>query len=118
MHLAALMHIFLLKRKRLCHIDKAACFVFIFLLLLSAVLVILNHALNHLAADASGLTRSKLSVVALLQGHADALSNLVLQVLHGLLGLGYYQLTVHYFSSPYQFIRYILISVQSYLWLF
>ena len=40
-------------------------------MLLHAVLVGLDHLLDHLAANGAGLTGSQIAVVALLQVHAD-----------------------------------------------
>ena len=56
--------------------------------LLHAVLVGLNHFLDHLATHGTGLTGGQVTVIALLQVHADFLSGLHLKLVQGLAALG------------------------------
>ena len=55
--------------------------------LLQALLVGLDHFLDHLAADGAGFPGGQVAVVAVLQVHTDLGSCLHLELLHGLLGL-------------------------------
>jgi len=64
-----------------------------------AVLVLLDHTLNHLAAYTAVFSCSKVTVIALLQVYVKVVSYLILKVIKSLLSLGYYYL-VHSFSPP------------------
>ena len=72
---------------------------------LHAVLVGLDHFLDHLAADAAGLTGSQITVVALLEIHADLRGGFHLEAIHGLAGLGVDELIAvvagHSNASPF-----------------
>lgn len=56
--------------------------------LLQAVFVSLDHLLDHLAADAAGLTRGDVTVVALLEVHANFGSRLHLKAVHRVTSVG------------------------------
>ena len=56
--------------------------------LLHAVLVGLDHLLDHLAADGTGLTAGELAVVAVLEVDADFGSGFHLELIHCLTGCG------------------------------
>ena len=60
--------------------------------LLHAVLVGLDHLLDHLAADGTGLTAGEVAVVAVLQIDADFGSGFHLELIHGLAGTGINQM--------------------------
>ena len=64
------------------------------LALLQALLVSLDHLLDHLAADGAGLTGGQVTVVAVGQVDADLLSSLHLELVHSLTGLGDVELVV------------------------
>ena len=74
--------------------------------LLHALLVSLDHFLDHLAADGAGFPGSQVTVVAVLQVNANFLSSLHLELLHGLLCLGNIDLIIpiaHNTFSPFHF---------------
>jgi len=77
--------------------------------LLQTLLVSLDHLLDHLAADGTGLTGGQVTVVTVSQVHANFLSSLHLELLHSLLSLGNVDLIVsHIFSLlllAYIFVR-------------
>ena len=56
--------------------------------LLQAVLVSLDHLLDHLAADGAGLAAGQITVVALVQVDADLGSGLHLELIHSGTRLG------------------------------
>ena len=56
--------------------------------LLHAVFVSFDHLADHLAADGTGLTAGELTVVAVLQIHADLGCCLHLELVHSLTGCG------------------------------
>ena len=55
--------------------------------LLHVVLVGLDHLFDHLSADAAGLTGSQITVIALLQVHANLAGRFHLKLIHGLASL-------------------------------
>ena len=65
-----------------------------FFALLQTLLVSLDHLLDHLAADGAGFTGGQVTVVTVLQVHANFLGSLHLELLHSLLCLGNIDLVV------------------------
>ena len=63
--------------------------------LFQALLVSLNHLLDHLATDGTGLLGGQVTVVALLQVDAHLVGGLHLETVQTLAGLGHYALVVH-----------------------
>ena len=62
-----------------------------------------SDVLDHLAADGAGLTGGQVAVVAVLEIHADLGSGLLLELVHGLTGLGDVDAVVallHFLTSP------------------
>ena len=76
-----------------------------FFALLQALLVSLDHLLDHLAADGAGLTGGQVAVVAVLQINAHFLCGLHLETVHSLASLGNVDLVVvlraHIHFSPF-----------------
>ena len=62
--------------------------------LLQTLLVSLDHLLDHLAADGTGFTGGQVTIVTLLQIHADFLGSLHFETVHCLTGLGDVDLVV------------------------
>ena len=72
-----------------------------FAYLFNAVLVSLDHFLNHLTADRTRLTRGNITVIALVQGNAYLVSRFHLKLFHSLLCLGHrYLISAHFISLP------------------
>ena len=75
--------------------------------LLHALLVSLDHLLDHLAADGAGFAGGQVTVVAVGQVDADFLSSLHLELVHSLTSLGNVDLVVvivaHIRFSPLSF---------------
>ena len=57
-----------------------------------AVLIGLDHLLDHLAAHRTGLTAGEVAVIAGLQVHAHLVGSLHLELIHGLTGTRNHQL--------------------------
>ena len=68
------------------------------LFVLDRILVRLDHLLNHLTTDRTGLTRSEVAVVSLVQSNADFVSGLHLELLKSLLCLGNNDFVACHFS--------------------
>ena len=79
-----------------------------FLALHHALLVSLDHLLDHLAADGAGLAGGQVAVIAVGQVDAHFLGSLHLEAVHGLAGLGNVDLVVvrvAHFGSLLCFLR-------------
>ena len=63
--------------------------------LFQTLLVSLNHLLDHLATDGTGLLSGQVTVVTLLQVDAHLAGGLHLETVQTLAGLGHYALVVH-----------------------
>ena len=75
--------------------------------LLKAVFVSLDHLLDHLAADGTGLLAGQIAVVAVLQVNADLGGGLHLETVHSLAGVGVDELVAvvgsHFTCTPFRF---------------